>query len=191
MRTNLRAFALPLLLLLASQAKAVDLNRVLHGKYAVTYSRVCIQNPVGFTPSPQLVPLGSPGIELTSTVKMIQTYNGDGTSTATDGHMLNVLHNTNSVISVNELQFTCNGTYQVNHGGSFSEDLSCFGTTVAGVTLGQTFTQTGIHRTGYIGVLAQTLVISDTGSNLENITFSVSGSQARICGRSGTAVKIY
>jgi hypothetical protein len=185
MHTNLKALVLPMLLLLAPQAGAFDFNRVLHGDYAFTYSRVCAQSPNGF--SPQGLAL-NPISELTSTIEMVQTYNGDGTSSAVGGHALNIINN---ATNQNELDFTCTGTYQVNNDGSFSEDLNCSGTVVAGPIAGQTFTQPGIHRSGHIGIFAQTLVISNTGSNLESITFSGSGiALARICGRSGTAVRI-
>ena len=181
-RSNLKAPALLVLLLLAPPAEALDLDRVLHGNYAVTFSRVCAQAAGGF--NALLQPIG-PVSQLTSTVEMVQTYNGDGTSSAV-AHAMNVINNASNQ---NELDFTCNGTYQVNNDGSFSEDMSCSGTVIAGILAGQTFTQTGIHRTGHIGILARTLVINGTGTNLENITFSVLGSQTRICGRSGAAVK--
>ncbi len=184
MQTHLKALALPMLLLLAPRAEAFDFNRVLHGDYALTFSRVCAQSPNGF--SPQGLAL-SPASELTSTIETIQTYNGDGTSSAV-GHALNIINN---ATNQNELDFTCTGTYQVNADGSFSEDMSCSGTVVAGPIAGQTFTQNGIHRTGHIGILAQTLVISDTRSNFEFITFSGTNSPiTRICGRSGTGVRV-
>jgi len=172
-----------MLLLLAPRAEGIDLNRVLHDNYAVTFSRVCAQSAGGF--NAQLQPIG-PVSQLTSAVEMVQTYNGDGTSSAV-AHAVNIINNASNQ---NRLDFTCTGTYQVNADGSFSEDMSCFGTVVAGVLAGQSFTQTGVHRTGHIGVLAQTLVIGNTGTNLENVTFSLAGSFARICGRSGAAVKI-
>jgi hypothetical protein len=184
MHTDLKALILPMLLLLAPQAEALDLNRVLHGNYAFAYSRVCSQSPNGFSPQGVAV---APATELTSAIEMVQTYNGDGTSSAM-GHALNIINN---ATNQNELDFTCTGTYQVNADGSFSEDLNCSGTVVAGPIAGQTFTQPGIRRTGHIGIFAQTLVISNTRSNLESITFSGTPIPlARICGRSGTAVRV-
>ena len=161
-RLSLTALVLPMLLLLAPQAEARDLNRLLHGNYASTFTRVCAQSAAGF--DPQLQPSGPVG-QLTSTIEMIKTYNGHGTSTA-EAHALNVINN---ATAVNELDYTCTGTYRVSDGGSFSEDMTCSGTVTAGLIAGQTFTQTGVHRTGRIGLLAQTLVISDTSSNVENI----------------------
>ena len=185
MHANLKALALPMLLVLAPQAEAFDLNRVLHGDYAVTYSRVCSQSPNGFGPTGLAV---APASELTSAIEMVQTYNGDGTSSAV-GHALNIINN---AANQNELDFTCTGTYQVNNDGSFSEELNCSGTVVAGPIVGQTFTQPGIRRSGHIGILAQTLVVSNTKSSLESITFSGAPTipLARICGRSGTGVRI-
>jgi hypothetical protein len=115
----------------------------------------------------------------------VKTYDGHGKSTAA-AHALNVF----GTGVVNELDYTCTGTYQVSNNSSFSEDITCSGTIIAGVAAGQTFTQTGLHHTGHIGFLAQTLVMSDTSTNVENITFSVIGSLSRLCGSSGTAVKI-
>jgi len=181
--TNRKALVLTLLLLLAPQAEAIDFNRVLNGNYAVTFTRVCAQSAAGF--GPQLQPLGQ-AQQVTSTVEMVQTYNGDGTSSAA-GHALNVINN---AARQSGHDFTCAGTYQVNNDGSISEDMICSGTVVAGLNTDQTFTQTGVRRAGRIGILAQTLVIGDTGVNVENITFSVSGAFPQICGRSGTAVKI-
>jgi len=184
MQANLKALALPVLLLLAPQAEAFDLNRVLHGDYALTYSRVCSQSPNGFNAQGLAVP---PATELTSAIEMVQTYNGDGTSSAV-GHALNII---NTATNQNELDFTCTGTYQVDNDGSFSEELSCAGTVVAGPIAGQTFTQPGIHRSGHIGIFAQTLVISNTRSSVESISFSgIPNPLARICGRSGTGVRI-
>ena len=185
MNPHLKALALLILLALTPQAEAIDLNRVLHGKYAFTYSRVCSQSPNGFSAQGVAVP---PATELTSAIEMVQTFNGDGTSSAM-GHALNII---NVGTNQNELDFRCTGTYQVNIDGSFSEELSCSGSAVAGPITGQTFTQPDIHRSGHIGILAQTLVVSNTTSSLESITFSGTGTPlARICGRSGTAVKIF
>jgi len=184
MHTKLKVLALPILLLQASQVEALDLNRVLHGTYALTYSRVCAQSPNGFSAQGLALP---PVSELTSAIEMVQTYNGDGTSSAT-GHMLNII---NTGTNQNELDFTCAGTYQVSADGSFSEDMSCNGTAVAGPIAGVTYTQTGIHWTGHIGIFAQTLVINNTRSNLESITFSNDNlPRARICGRSGSGVRM-
>jgi hypothetical protein len=185
MNLRLKALALPMLLVLTPQAEALDLNRVLHGKYAFAYSRVCSQSPNGFSAQGVALP---PATELTSAIEMVQTFNGDGTSSAT-GHALNII---NVGTNQNELEFTCTGTYQVNIDGSFSEELSCSGNVVAGPITGQTFTQPGIQRSGHIGILAQTLVVSNTKSTLESIAFSGTAIPlARTCGRSGTAVKIF
>ncbi len=183
MKNTNRALVLPLLLLLAPQAEAIDLNRVLHGNYAVTLTRVCAQAAGGFNAF--LQPIG-PAQQVTSTVEMVQTYNGDGTSNAV-GRAFNTINN---AARQSEHEFTCAGTYQVNNDGSFSEDMTCSGTVLSGNNANQTLTQTGIHRTGRMGILAQTLVISDTGANVEDLTLSGPGSFPQICGRSGTAVKI-
>ena len=181
--THLPALILPLLLVLAPQAEARDHDDVLRGVYAYTFTRVCAQSAAGFNPS--LQPLG-PVQQLTSTIEMVQTYNGNGTSSAT-AHALNVINNGTAQ---NELEFTCSGTYLVSDDRSFSEEMTCSGSIIVGALVGQTFTQTGIRRAGHIGRGGQTLVISDTRPNLENITFSGFGSNSRICGRSGTGVRI-
>ena len=177
------ALILPVLLVLAPQTEARDRDEVLRGVYAYTFTRVCAQSAAGFNAS--LQPLG-PVQQLTSTIEMVQTYNADGTSSAT-AHALNIINN---ATAQNELDFTCSGTYLVNDDRSFSEEMTCSGSIVAGALVGQTFTQTGVRRTGRIGHGARTLVISDTRPDLENITFSGFGSNARMCGRSGTGVKI-
>lgn len=182
-RTRLPTVILPALLLLLPQAEARDRDEVLRGVYAYTFTRVCAQSAAGF--NADLQPLG-PVQQLTSTIEMVQTYHGDGTSSAV-AHALNIINNASAQ---NELSFTCNGTYLVADDRSFSEEMACSGSIVAGILVGQTFTQSGVRRTGRIGHGAQTLVISDTSPNLENITFSGFGSNARICGRSGTGVKI-
>ena len=182
--THLPAMILPVLLVLAPQIQARDRDEVLRGVYAYTFTRVCAQSAGGFNSN--LQPLGSSVQQLTSTIEMVQTYNGDGTSSAR-AHALNIINN---ATAQNELDFTCSGTYLVNDDRSFTEEMSCSGTILAGALVGQTFTQTGVRWNGHIGHRAQTLVISNTSPNLENITFSGFGSNARICGRSGTGVKL-
>ncbi len=114
------------------------------------------------------------------------TYNGDGTGTL----IYTNLQIVNTLISVTQSQTTCDITYTVNPDNSYTEDLKCSGTVLAGSSAGVTFTITGIGRQGQIGRGGQTLLITDIETNVETLTVPGPVTLKRICARSGAAIRV-
>lgn len=176
-----------LILPLQSMAQSQQgLNNRLKGDYAYTLVRDCIQNVAGFGPPPALNLL-SAGTTRGASIVGVLTYNGDGTGTS----MYTILQINNTAISVNQSQTTCDITYAVNTDNSYTEQLSCSGTVLAGPSEGQTFTITGIGRQGQIAQGGQALLIADIETNVETLNLSTSGPFKRICARSGHAIKVH
>ncbi len=74
---------------------------------------------------------------------------------------------------------------------SFTEDLiNCAGTILSGPSKDETFTITTIFLQGQISRKRDILIYSDTNDNVETITITTLGTFDRICGRSGTGVKL-
>jgi hypothetical protein len=182
------------LLLIGREAIAENepnLNRLLRGRYATTQVQTCLQNRDGF--GENFVVLGTfPAASFNIFTRSIVNYNGDGTGTVTDGESINLINDAAPVgsLPVGQSQFTCNLTYTVNADRSFTEAQSCNGTILSGSAVGQTFSQTGIQFQGQIAQGRRTLLRSDTIPSVETNTLSTFGTFRRICGRSGTAIKL-
>lgn len=162
------------------------LNHRLKGDYAFTLVRDCIQTAAGFAPPPALTLL-SPGTTRGASIVGMITYNGDGTGTS----ISTTLQVNNTAISVSQSQSTCDITYAVNPDNSYTEQLTCSGTILAGPSAGQTFTITGSSRQGQIAQGGQALLIAGIETNVETVNLSTSGTRQRICGRSGHAIKVH
>jgi hypothetical protein len=88
-------------------------------------------------------------------------------------------------------QTTCNIGYAVNPDLSFTENLSCTGSILSGPSAGNTFTITGVQLQGQISPKGKILIFSDTNDNVETLTLEPGTRvRLRICGRSGTGVKL-
>ena len=114
------------------------------------------------------------------------TYNGDGTGTL----IYTILQINNTFISVGQSQTNCDITYAVNPDNSYTEDLICSGTTLAGPSASQTFMLNGIGHQGQIGRGGQTLLITDIETNVETLTVPGPVTVKRICARSGHAIRV-
>ena len=168
-----------------------NLNARLRGDYFFSRTRTCVQNVDGFGTNFELLGAGN---SFTDAARGVRRYNGGGTGSMVDGHLLLVGHTGISASSfpVTENTFTCNLTYAVSPDGSFTENASCSGMILSGLRAGQTFTTTGIGMRGQITGGGRTLLLDDTNGNVETITFSgppTPSTFQRICNRSGTAVK--
>ena len=98
-------------------------------------------------------------------------------------------------------QFTCDIIYNVAADGSFSENLTCTGTQIAGPSVGDTFRITGIQIDGDVLDAGAVVMLTDTAAAGERFESWTSGSGSkpfvdpadfetkRICGRSGIAIK--
>jgi len=176
--------------------EAQQMNSLLAGDYAFTRTRSCVRSDAGFEDNLALSPgFTSPfPITFTDAAQGTLHYANDGTGSATF-HQLLTAH-TPSLLSsgsfpVIEVQFDCTLTYAVNPDRSYTEEMVCTGTPLAG-TAATTVTNTGIQQQGQIA--GQMLVFSSTLPNEETVTATFPGpvilTQQQICNRSGTAVKI-
>ena len=166
-----------------------NLNARLRGDYFFSRTRTCVQNVDGFGTNFELLGAGN---SFTDAARGVRRYNGGGTGSIVDGHLLFVDHTATftGAFPVTENTFTCNLTYAVSPDGSFTENASCSGTILSGPRAGQTFSTTGIGMRGQITGGGRTLLLDDTNGNVETITFSGPPSTLqRVCNRSGTAVK--
>ncbi len=196
--------------LIAWSARADDsvkLNRLLKGDYAFTSTRACSSVIYNFFPSgtPNVPDNGNaftafPDLNLrgsstsnTFIDRAIMRYDGKGNVTLVDGRTFLIVDQVTGVgqSQVRSNVFTCTGVYQVNPDRSFTQQISCAIQRIAGVFVGEVFTPaTGFQMEGQIGPGGQTLVLSDTSTDIEDLTSDVRGRFQQICGRSGFAVKI-
>lgn len=175
-------------LVVALPASAGNLNKRLKGDYAVSVMRICSSTQAGFGPAPQFQALG-PVNNQTIVAKGVQSFDGDGNFTASlRAFVTNSSGTAAGGFPVSEVELTCSGTYQVNADHSFTTVRSCTGVALSGVIAGQTLTQSPIAGNGHIR--GKMLQFADATPSVETTTLSLFGTSFRICGRSGTAVKI-
>ncbi|MFQ5839124.1 MAG: hypothetical protein ACE5HK_00205 [Candidatus Methylomirabilales bacterium] len=211
-RVILRCFTMTVLVLVTlslgggSSVEAQEpknLNALLRGDYAFTLTKVCVQGSLAnvpgggdlFEPPPRLRLRGFAGRN-TRVTQGIFRYNGDGTGSATARSLL-VIDNVGSPGSspVRQNQFSCNLTYVVNPDRSFTQQLACAGTRLAGAFAEldppEALTLEGVRHQGQIGIGRRVLVFSDTEVNVEEFTATgIPSLLQSICGQSGTAVKL-
>lgn len=170
---------------------ASNLNARLRGDYALNGTLVCFQNQAGVGPAPGLVALG-PGNTRTTNLDGVIRFNGDGTAFL-QARSLTIFHNPAASLAggqpVSESEFSANVLYTVKPDGTFTAELAVSGEVLSGISAGQSLDISNIMRQGRIGQGGQTLLISNTFANVENVEIGGT-SLKRICGRSGAAVKI-
>lgn len=172
-----------------------NLNARLRGDYAFNATLACVQNQAGFGAAPGLQVLtpgpGQTGANTrTISVDGVIRFNGDGTGTA-QARALTVIHNFTfpSAQPVGESEFTVDVSYTVNPDGTFTAELTVSGDILSGISAGLPLEISDIMRQGRIGQGGQTLIISNTFANVEDVLVGTT-SFKRICGRSGAAVRI-
>lgn len=137
-----------------------NLNARLHGTYAFTQSRECVETTEGFGPNFQVHPLPPPDTPGTHFIRRVARstrgviqFNGDGTATTTQ---LGTTINFSPVaFPVSENETTCSDTYTVHPDDTVTIEASCTSTAVAGGGIGNVSTTTG-------GVIKATIVQGNT-----------------------------
>lgn len=191
-----------------NQEEQEKLNELLDGDFAFTLTRVCVNVRFFIRPdgTPNVPPgqdaftdfpdLDLQGFASTNTfgVRGILRYDGNENVAVEDGSLVFILHGSGVTqpgsSPARHNLFTCNGTYDVNPDRSFTQQLNCISTRIAGFEVGEVFTVTGVVHQGQISRDGRTLLLSDTLPNVEDLDSDKRGAFQRICGRSGTAVEI-
>ncbi|MEE8607625.1 MAG: hypothetical protein V3S55_08475 [Nitrospiraceae bacterium] len=165
-----------------------DLNKLLNKQYGTTFFRSCSQNTAGFGAANDLL---SDGSTRETAIHGTRTYNGDGTGTVLN-FPLNVFDNeATGETAASRSQTNCTLTYVVNPDLSFTENLTCAGTILSGPSATDTFTITGVVIQGQMSPNRHILLYSDTDDNVETLTLEPGTRvRLRICGRSGTGVRL-
>jgi len=189
---------LQLVLIVAGSAAAVlDLNRSLTGDFAFTEIVVCVSSKV-----PNSDGIDNTTFQLledattnTSTVQGIIRFNGDGTGSIVSFRSVVINHSTTADGDrpVSQTEGTCDLTYTVSPDNSFVQSHVCAGTVLAGSGVGNTFTLTNAEFEGQIIPGGKSFVFHTTIPNVETLTINplIPGPFfERVCGRSGTAMKI-
>jgi len=143
-----------------------SLNRLLDGDYAFTFSRTCIVRDL----SGALIGTN------TAALRGIRRYDGKGEGDVVDGRIIQISPPSGLGVGV----FTCDITYQVNPDMTTREEVKC--TT-------PTSTITGIVYEGQMSADLETILLTDTDDNVEDISTD-GGGATRKCGRSGTIIKL-
>ena len=201
------AFLLPSALSLAAASIAeADLNARLNGAYHFTQSIQCINASTGFNPDPDFSLVPSGGFVFKNAVVDSGTvqYNGDGTGTTNSRSQLiriNQGPSGNLLVQkpISETVVICDLRYSVNPDGSVDQEATCNFSVVAGTSLGNTGTITGIKTRRQI-VQGNTMLLHmpvDT-PNVEHVTETTPATPTtsaqttdfdRICIRSGVTSK--
>jgi hypothetical protein len=154
---------------------------MLHGKFIFTGSASCLDAPAF---NADFTPIG-PSNGQTLTVQGVQTFNGDGTGTATARATILILPPSfHPDASSADFQFSF--TYQVAADGTVTveNDGPVTGTFLSGAPAGQTFTQDKLLFSGEIGDDFQSLTLTTTQPFVEQVVNSGGLRTARVCGRS-------
>jgi hypothetical protein len=169
---------------LALPTRAQDFNHRLNGDYAVSTTSLCAQNQAGFTADGQAL---APVTLLSRAIETTRSYDGNGGLTIT-GHSFQV-STPAGPFPTTEADFTCTGTYEVNADDSFTENETCSGTVATGSVAGQTFTQSVTTPSGQLR--GKTIILKETHAMPPVVvTLSAAGAFSRLCGTSGSGVKI-
>lgn len=170
-------------------ALAHDDPHHLRGDYAFNATVNCALDFVGFAPNLAHLDGGT-----TNSVAVAGTFhfNGDGTGSVMQQN-LRVNHTSNSApaIPVEQTPLNCNLTYTVNDDHSFTAQVNCTGTTLAGFGAGSIISF-NFQLQGVIGQSGEVLLVSNTIPTVETFsrtTGSGTTTAFNICARNGTAVK--
>ena len=162
-------FSIAVLLSGVSNSTAEGLNGKLTGTYAVSRVGTCINNASEFT--------------ATAHYQGLLTFDGDGFGVS-EGMALAINHNPGLT------PMGPPGVRVVSGSFTYNVENNNYFTIAQNLLINETATVSGIIQEGWIGHGAQTLLITDTDTNVEEISVGGSVVRTRTCGRSGTAVKI-
>lgn len=180
---------LGVVLLWVGGADAADLDRLLHGDYAITGAATCLISASGF--NPDLTPKGPSNVS-SFNVQGVITFNGDGTGTEQARNVV-VIHSIlpSGTPSVRSDEFTTPFTYTVAPDRTFTLLFGPIeGTELTGTRAGQTFTIPSVPAVGLIAKGGKSATLATDTPNVEVITFSTGERFPRICQRSRVLLKI-
>jgi len=162
---------------------------ILNGKYAFSATGACIESTGGFTPRPNLEPLGATTVYneyLTGTI----TFDGNGNALQShsgmdmfDGPFFPFNMPVGTFVS------NCTYSYAVNPDLSFTMEGACFSTLPDGPAQGQTATLTGIKLVGYVKRDGDIVLISGIEPSEQDLVLSGGYTAKRLCSGSGTYFK--
>lgn len=162
-------FSVSFLLSGMQSSKAEELNAKLRGTYAYSGIGTCTQ---------------ANGNTLTLHLQGQLIFNGDGTGTSS--LIVHIINHNPSITGTDPpvvRDLSGDFTYNVESNDYFTFSSSL---TVVGIPV----TISGIAQDGMIGHGAQTLLLSDTDTNVETLYYDGSIYTTRTCGRNGSAVKV-
>jgi hypothetical protein len=168
--------------------EAADLNHMLQGDYKFVSTLSCVSSAGGF--NEDLTRIGGGGI-VTSHSNGIVTFDGNGNGTF-DGSVLviNPIKTNDGQAPVAPADFTGTLTYTVNTDGSYEDNKVLTSTNTDGPGTGVIKSISGLSSNGQLSSNGETLLLHDSKQNIEVITFPDESTVDRICGRTGTMMKI-
>ncbi len=169
-----------------------NLNKRLRGEYALTLTSLCAADSEGFGENLERLSIGGTNPVFAVQGKLWYNGNGSGRFEGQQLFMGPTILNPNT-FPIRQEGMNCDFTYEVNPDGSFTQEMgSCQSPILAGPNSGTIITQNGIIIKGQIGPWKQTLIFQDTSPNIEIVDRSAIPLPTvnRICGRSGTAVRV-
>ena len=168
--------------------EAADLNHMLQGEYIMVSTLTCVSSSGGFNEN--LTRIGGGGI-VTSHSNGLVTFDGNGNGTLVGTTIvINPIKLNDGEAPVTPNDTTSTFTYTVDTNGFYQSNSVITSTRTGGPSSGVTITISGIRIEGQLSSDGETLLISDTNPNIEVITLPDESTVDRICGRTGTIMKI-
>ena len=169
--------------------EAADLNHMLQGDYKLIVTLTCASSSNGFNEN--LTRIGDGGISSAHS-NGILTFDGNGNGTF-DGSVLVIdpIKLNDGDAPVVPADITSTFTYTVNTDGSYNSGNSVVTVTnTDGPSQGVIKTINNILQDGQLSSNGEMILIHDSKPNIEVITLPNESTVDRICGRTGTAMKI-
>lgn len=168
-----------------------NLNHHLRGDYRASLIATCVVDSIGFGDNLQRLGVGT---SFDITISGILHYNGDGTGSFAN-HRIRILDGGPAPLPLFEADGNCTLTYTVNADGTFTQQANCTSTILKGVASPpQTLTENGVRLDGTIAAGFGRRILLLSNANPVQDTVSITGAptitQKRICGYSGTAVRV-
>ena len=167
---------------LVSSAHAQQHQPPIIGTFTVVGSNSCQSNSVGFSAYPGLFALGPVSVVSNSWVSTMRFL--------ASGHVREESRGSFSVGGpepVGTYEVICEYTSTPNADGSFTLDGDCNGSVTAGVVMGEIDNSTGVRFKVIPGL--GSILLSESGTNVETLTTTLSGTHYKICLGHGVGVR--